>query len=343
MRIALHEVQRHLKKGLAPVYVLTGDEPLQLSEAADEIRAAARGAGYTAREVLEADSRFEWGRLTAEAQSLSLFSDRRIIDIRIPSGKPGAEGGRALDEYAGAPPQDTLLLLSLPKLERSQLSSKWFKALDRVGVVVQIWPVENERLIQWIGQRMRSRGVTPAPDVPAMLKERIEGNLLAAAQEIDKLLLIHGPGTVTTEQLAESVADSSRFDVFKLVDSALDGQTSRCTRIINGLRGEGTAPTLILWALTREIRLLAAIAWEVEKGSSFQQAVSAHRQIWDKRKPLVIKGVKRHGTKQWHSILHLCARADRAIKGQSRRDPWLLLEDIATRMSGAPQINAPDI
>lgn len=338
MRVALHELERHARKGLAPLYLLTGDEPLQMSEAADIIRSRARASGYDGRDILEADSHFDWGRLAAEANSLSLFAERRVLDLRINSGKPGADGGKALAEYAASPPDEMLLLVTMPKLERAQLSSKWFKALDGAGIVVQIWPVENERLRQWIEQRMRSRGLTPTPEVAAMLQERIEGNLLAAAQEIDKLALIHAPGAVTPEQLATSVADSSRFDVFKLVDSALDGQPARCARIINGLRGEGTAPTLVLWALSRELRLLASLAWQVERGRSPQQAVRAQRAVWEKRKPLVTKALSRHPAPLWRRLLERCAETDRAIKGQDPRDPWLLLIDIAAAISGAPPI-----
>ncbi len=334
MRVRLHELEAQLQRGLAPIYLLSGNEPLQMSEAADSIRAQARQQGYTSREILEADARFDWNRLTAEANSLSLFAEQRIIDLRIFTGKPGRDGVKILVEYAERPPPDTLLLIMLPKLERSQSNSKWVKSLEKAGVLIQIWPVEGNRLIPWLEQRMRKVGLTPAADVIPMLAERIEGNLLAATQEIDKLLLLHGPGVITPEQLADAAADSARYDVFRLVDSALQGKVARCERIINGLQAEGTAVTIILWALTREIRLLCSLASEVEKGRSPQQAIAGRREIWDKRKPLVRKGLQRLNTSGWRSLLLLCGEADRAIKGQDRRDPWLLLQDIATRMAG---------
>ena len=205
MRLTSEKLPSLLARGLAPIYLLSGDEPLQLREAADCIRTGAKQQGYSGRDILEADTRFDWSLLMAEANSLSLFAEQRIIDLRIPNGKPGAEGGRALTEYASRPPDDTLLLISMPRLERSQTSSKWFKALDQVGVVVQIWPIEGRRLLPWLSQRMRNAGLTPTPEALPMLAERIEGNLLAAAQEIDKLLLLHGPGTITPEQLASEV------------------------------------------------------------------------------------------------------------------------------------------
>ncbi len=339
MRLRAHALSAHLKKGLAPLYLLTGDEPLQIGEVADAIRKQAHADGYTVRDLIEIGRGFDWNELAAVANNLSLFAERRIIDLRIPSGKPGSDGGKALTEYAGRPPEDTLLLITLPKLERSQTTSKWFKALDKAGVVIQIWPIEGAQLPPWIEQRMHSRKLTPAPNVVSMLAERIEGNLLAAAQEIDKLLLLNGPGIVSEEQLATSVADSARFNVYALVDSALEGKVTRALRILNGLRAEGTPPPVILWALSREIRLLAGLAYDIDKGCSPQQAVAARREIWDNRKSLVSRGLSRMKNPQWQQLLRLCSRTDRAIKGRDQTDPWLLLQEITCRMAGTPVID----
>ena len=337
MRLRPHELQRHLQQqGIAPIYILSGDEPLQMNEAADAIRSAARQAGYSGRDVLEAGSRFDWNELAAEANTLSLFAEQRIIDLRIPGGKPGRDGGKALTEYASRPPEDTLLLITLPKLDRQQLNSKWLKALESTGVLIQIWPVDAPRLGPWIEQRMRQQGLTPEQGVVTMLAERIEGNLLAAAQEIDKLKLLQGPGVVTQAGLQEAVADSARYDVFGLVDSALSGQVARSVRMLNGLRAEGTAPAVILWALAREIRLLCGLALQVDQGRPVPQVVSASREVWDKRKPLVSQGLQRLSLRAWRRLLGRCGDADRTIKGQSRQDPWLLLEQICIRMAGAP-------
>jgi len=341
VRVSTHQLKNHLTKGLAPVYLLTGDEPLQLGEAADGIRLHARDLGYSGREVLEADARFDWNRLAAEANSLSLFAEQRIIDLRIPGGKPGTSGGKALVDYAARPPQDTLLLITLPKLDKAQTTSKWFKALDKVGMVIQIRPVEGNRLPPWIEQRMRNAGLTPAADVVTMLSDRVEGNLLAANQEIDKLLLLNGPGVITPELLAESVADSARYDIYSLVDSALEGKTGRCIRMLNGLHAEGTPAPVVLWALAREVRLLTSLAGEVGRGRSISQAVGARREVWSKRKPLVSKGLQRMGAPDWRRLLQLCGRTDRAIKGQDMSNPWQLLQEIVTRMAGAPDIATP--
>ena len=336
MRVPIQQLEAGLGQRLAPLYLISGDEPLQLQEAADLIRRSARDRGFSEREVLEADPRFDWNRLAAEAGNLSLFSRQRLIDLRIPSGKPGAEGGKALTAWADAPPDDTLLLVTLPKLERSQTGSKWFKSLERAGVVVQVRPIEGDRLQPWIEQRMRRAGLTPAPGVTPMLAERIEGNLLAAVQEIDKLLLLHGPGVVTPEQLAAAVSDSARFDVFGLVDSALEGRVARCLRMLNGLQAEGTAAPVVLWALAREVRSLTSLAGEVARGTPPARAVAGRREIWDRRKPLVSRGLQRLDLARWRQLLLLCGRADRAIKGQDPADPWLLMQQIVTRMAGAP-------
>jgi DNA polymerase-3 subunit delta len=335
MRLRSAELEAHLTKGLAPLYLLTGDEPLQLGEAADRIRHRARSLDYATREVMEVDRGFDWNELAAEANSLSLFSEKRIIDLRIPSGKPEAAGGKALQAYVERPPEDTLLLITMPKLEKNQTNSAWFKALERAGVVIQIWPVDGAQLVPWLERRMRERGLQPQPGVGALLADQIEGNLLAAAQEIDKLLLLHGPGPLSAEQLLAAVSDSARFDVFKLVDSALAGQAARSLRILGGLRGEGTATPVVLWALAREIRMLAELAWEVEHGTSVQRAIAARPGLWDNRKPLVGKALQRTPVRGWHQLLRLCTRTDRAIKGRERADPWLLLEQITLRLAGA--------
>lgn len=335
MRVRPHELSSHIQKhGIAPIYLVSGDEPLQMNETADAIRAAARSQGYSGRDVLEAGARFDWSELAAEANSLSLFAEKRIIDLRIPSGKPGRDGGKALAEYAERPPEDTLLLITLPKLDKGQASSKWLKALETRGAFIQIWPIEGSRLHPWIEQRMRQVGLAPGPQVVAMLAERIEGNLLAAAQEIDKLKLLHEGGIITLEHLQESVADSARYDVYGLVDAALEGRVGRTLRMLNGLRAEGTAAPVVLWALTREIRTLCALARQMAEGRSAQQVVAGAREVWDKRKPLVSQGLQRLNLRQWRQLLQLCGLADRAIKGQERQDPWLLLQRICTGMTG---------
>jgi len=334
MRFRADQLASHLKGNLLPCYLVSGDEPLQMGEAADRVRHAAREAGYTDREIFEVQkSGFDWGRLRAEADALSLFADKRIFDLRLVSAAIGADGGAALRDYAQKPPPDTLLLVTAPRMDRKQLTAKWVQAVDAAGAVIQVWPVEGERLAPWVEQRMRARGLVPGPGVVSMLAERIEGNLLAAAQEIDKLLLLEGPGVVSPEDLAEAVADNARFDVFALVDSALEGSAARCARMLNRLNAEGVPEPVVLWALAREIRQLAAMSFAIAKGSDASRVMTTHK-VWDKRKTAVGKGLRRLPVDRWQELLCACARTDLIIKGRAKGGAWQALQDITLGMAG---------
>ena len=335
MRVYPDRLQQHLAGALAAIYLISGDEPLQLGECSDAIRAAARAAGHTSREVIDAGAAFDWQRLAAEAAAFSLFAEKKIIDLRMPGGKPGAEGSKALTAYCENPPSDTLLLLTLPKIDRQQQNSKWFKAIEARGVVVQVWPIEPRQLPGWIRQRLVAAGIQPSDEAVGMLADRVEGNLLAARQEIEKLLLLHGSGPLGADQLSAAVADSARYDVFELVDSALRGESGRCVHILEGLRGEGLAPAVVLWAVHREARSMAQISAAVARGRSPDDAIGKAK-VFRKRSALVRQGLGNLRTAQWLSLLDHCHQADGAIKGRSTRDAWLLLEDIVLAMSGRP-------
>lgn len=333
MRVYPDRLGEHLAARLAPAYLVSGDEPLQLGECCDAIRNAAREAGHSTREVIEAGSGFDWQQLAAEASAFSLFAEKKIIDLRIPGGKPGAEGSRALVAYCDNPPPDTLLLLTLPKVDRQQQNSKWFKSLDRLGATIQVWPIEASRLPGWIEQRLRQSGIQPSPEAVRMLADRVEGNLLAARQEIEKLLLLHGEGPLDADQLAAAVADSARYDVFELVDTALRAQAARAIHILDGLRAEGVAAAVVLWALHREVSSMAAISADVAKGLSAEHAIG-RAKVFSKRTGLVRQALGNLRTAQWLALLDLCQQADRAVKGIGYQQPWTLLEDIALAMSG---------
>lgn len=332
MRLRAEQLPRHLGETVAPVYLLSGDEPLLLNEAADAIRKAAHAAGHDNREVMQAGSGFDWNALLTEAASLSLFAGKKLIDLRIPSGKPGREGGKVLIEYCADPPPDTVLLLILPKIDRQQLASKWFKAIERVGVTVQVWPVEHTQLPRWIEQRLRQAGIQPSRDAVQLLAERVEGNLLAANQEIEKLLLLHGEGPLDAGALTDAVADSARYDVFDLADAALNGELARCLHILEGLQGEDIAAPVVLWALHRTISQLAGLAVASAQGRNIDQAMTK-AGVWDKRKPLLRRAVTRLKPAQWLALLNDCQAADAAAKGADPRDPWLLFEQIVSRIA----------
>lgn len=322
-----------LQGALAPVCFIHGDETLLVNESADAVRCAARKQGYTDREVFNVDRSFDWTSLQAASDSLSLFAERRVLELRIPGGKPGKEGAKVLCEYAGRPPEDTLLLIISGKLEAAARRSKWVQALDKVGVSLTIWPVEVKQLPGWISQRMQARDMRASPQALQILADRVEGNLLAAAQEIEKLYLLHGPGELSEETVTGLVSDSARYDVFGLVDAALQADIRHVQRILAGLRAEGLDPTLVLWALSREIRSLAAMAREVANGTPVA-AVLASRHVWEKRKPVIGGALQRIRGRQWWVLLQRCARIDLVVKGRAAGSAWDELLQLALRLAG---------
>ncbi|MCB1787804.1 MAG: DNA polymerase III subunit delta [Gammaproteobacteria bacterium] len=333
MRLSGDKLAAHLAGTLAPIYLISGDEPLQHGECCDAVRAAATRAGFTTRTVMDVGSGFDWQQLNAEAAAFSLFAEKKVIDLRIPGGKPGSEGSKALLAYCENPPTDTLLLVSLPKLDRQQQQAKWFQALETAGVVVSVWPIEARRLPMWIEQRLRAAGILPTGEAVSLLAERTEGNLLAARQEIEKLLLLHGPGPLDATQLTAAVTDSARFDVFELVDSTLRGEAERCLHILDGLRSEGTATPVVLWALHREVHSLAQITADTARGVAIDTALQRAR-VFSSRSNLVRQALGRLRTAQWLALLDRCHLIDAAIKGQHRTDPWLLLEQLVLVVCG---------
>jgi len=333
MRLRAEQLPSHVEKPLLPIYLVSGDEPLQLNEATDALRAAARAQGYSEREVLQVETGFDWSALAAAGSNLSLFAERRLIELRMPSGKPGDAGSKALSAYAAAATLDNLLLISCGKLDKQQQKSKWFTALEGAGAVIQIWPVEPPALPGWIGQRLRSRGLQPTVEAAQLLAERVEGNLLAAAQEVEKLALLCGAGPLDAEQVRSAVADSARYDVFELADTALAGDGARCARVLEGLRGEGDEPVLILWALVREVRALAQIAAGQAGGTPLDTLLQQHK-VWDKRKPLYLAALKRHNLRRWRALLRRAARLDRICKGAEPGNPWDELLQFSLLMAG---------
>lgn len=333
MKLYYDKLDAHLQQGLKPIYVLSGDEPLQRMEAEDAIRRQARAQGFVEREVMHAEAGFDWATLLAASDSLSLFAEQRLIELRLPSGKPGKEGGKILTEYAAAPAPDTVLLISSGKLDRSAQNSKWYKSLDKAGVTLALWPVEPQALPGWIMQRMRSRGMQPTMEAAQLLAERVEGNMLAAAQEVEKLLLLYGEAAIGLEQVEEGVSDSARYDIFELVDTVLLGDVGRTSRVLLGLRGEGVEPVLVLWALLREIRSMVQMAAELHQGEPVD-AVMERFRIWKKRKTPVRSGLQRHNQRRWELLLRRAGRIDRMIKGLEPGNPWDELLQLTLLMAG---------
>ncbi|QXH52166.1 DNA polymerase III subunit delta [Pseudomonas fakonensis] len=337
MKLAPAQLNKHLQGQLAPVYIVSGDDPLLCQEAADAIRAAARQQGFDERQVFSADANFDWGNLLLAGASLSLFAQRRLLELRLPSGKPGDKGAAALMEYCANPAEDTLLLISLPKLDGSAQKTKWGKALIEGPQCqfIQIWPVDAQQLPQWINQRLSQAGLSAQRDAVDLIAARVEGNLLAAAQEIEKLKLLADGNQITVETVQAAVADSARFDVFGLVDAILNGEAGHALRMLEGLRGEGVEPPVILWALARELRLLAGLAQQFSQGVPLDKAFSQARPpVWDKRRPLVSKALQRLSAQRWAMLLQDAQRIDAQIKGQAEGSPWTSLARLSLLMAG---------
>lgn len=334
MRLKADQLDSALKKGVAPVYLITGDEPLQQGEAADAIRAAAKKLGFTSREVFTVEGHFEWSEINTAADSLAIFADKKIIDLRLPSGKPGGEGSKVLSAYCDRLPEDTLLLVTAGKLDTAALKSKWFQALDREGVVLQVWPLTGQELIRWLQKRMQQRSLEAKPEGLRILASRVEGNLLAAAQEIEKLYVLYGATSLSNDAIESVVTDSSRYDVFNLCDCVLAGKVGRVVKVLQGLKTEGVLVPIVLWALAREVRLLSKIKMAIQRGQSKELAIKNNR-VWEKRKALVSSAINRLSLDQLDSIMILNAQADRQIKGRQEGDPWETLLHVCLAIAGA--------
>jgi DNA polymerase-3 subunit delta len=312
-----------LKRGLAPVYLVAGDDALLVQEACDAVVRAARAEGFEERSVLHAEGGFNWNDVIQDAASMSLFAARRIIDVRLPGNKFDREASEVLRRYADAPPADTLLLIRSARLDGRQRNSAWFKALDRAGAIVQVWPLGFEELPRWLAGRLKAAGLTLSPEALNLLAERVEGNLLAAVQEIEKLGLAGLDSPVSAEDLTSVLEDSARYDTFELIDAVFAGDAPRVSRMLATLRQEGVALFAILGALTSQLRRIAA-----------------NDYLPAPRKRLVGELLRRIGsTSVIPRILAECALVDAQGKGQIAGDAWLSLEEILLRMAGVRAVD----
>jgi DNA polymerase-3 subunit delta len=341
MQLRPEQLEARLRKQLDPLYFISGDEPLRVLEAADAVRRAAQSQGYSEREVMTVQAGFDWDLLACSADSLSLFAERRVVDLRLPTGKPGDAGARALRAWAERPPEDTLLLVTSGKLEPAARKSKWLQALDAAGVVVQVWPLQVHEFHAWVQARMRRHGLEPTREAVALLAERVEGNLLACVQEIDKLYLLRGAGPVAAEDVLALVADNARYDVYGLVDSALAGQAARSVHMLHGLDAEGTPAPVVLWALAREIRQLAAMAALVAGGRSVRNVLDQYR-VWENRRPVLDAALKRLPVAACNQLLRQCAFTDRVCKGQAAGNAWSELLQLTLQLAGQQTLAGPE-
>lgn len=328
MRLYPEKLSGQLKKQLLPVYLISSDDPLLQQEASDAVRQACRAQGYTERQVFSVERSFNWNQLREANATLSLFAEKRILEVRIPSGKPGDQGALVLQEYLARPAEDTVLLISLPRLDGSTLRTKWVKALQDSPICgfVQIPVITPEQLPQWLNQRLQQKGLSADTEVLELISDRVEGNLLAAAQEIEKLTLLTDAKHLDSATVQNAIADSARYDIFTLVDAALASDTARSLRILSGLRAEGNEVPVILWALARDIRQLSLFAAQIEQGQSMQQVTN---RVWPaSRKPIIQKALQRHPAQHWQKLLQDAQLIDEQAKGQAPGSAWLSLEQL---------------
>jgi DNA polymerase-3 subunit delta len=326
MKLGTRQLEANLKKGLAPLYVVHGAEALLALEAADRIRDAARKSGCDQREIFFAEPGVDWARLGASAANMSLFASKRLVEIRIPTGKPGAEGARAIEAYCARLPDDAVTLVLLPELEWQQLKTKWFEAVESAGVVIEAKPVTRDELPDWLAERLARQGQRASVETLEWLAERVEGNLLAARQEMEKLALLLPPGEISLARIREAVTDVSRFDRDTLLEAIHAGDASRVVRVVDSLEAEGEPLPLLLWTLAEELRMLMAIA----------AGQRPRRFLPPERMEALNRTAKRHGAASFDRELLRAHRIDRMIKGVETGDPWDSIIELALGIAGRP-------
>ncbi len=333
MNLRPDQLAAQLDKPLAPLWVLHGNEPLLVLEAADAIRAAARRQGYEERETLVVGQGFRWDSLALAAGNMSLFGGAKLIDLRIPTGKPGRDGGDALQRYVAGLPGSTLTLVTLPEMDWQARKTSWFKAVADAGIAVELNAPERERLPEWIARRLALQKQSAAPDALAFIAEHVEGNLLAAHQEILKLGLLHPEGALTLAQVQDAVLNVARYDIDKLRQAVLEGDPARCVRLLEGLKGEGAAPPLVLWALASETRSLATLRAGQDGGQPLPALFKAERIFDPRRQQAVGRALGRLTQGGLRAALMHAARIDRMIKGLVPGDVWDEFLQLALRLA----------
>jgi DNA polymerase-3 subunit delta len=337
VRLSPEQLGGALARGLKSVYLVSGDEPLTVGECADAIRSAARAAGYADRTAFFIERGFSWDELRHSAQALSLFADRRLFELRMPSGKPD-KGAQVLLDIAAAPPPDVLILIVTDKLDRKTSEAPWVRAIEKQGAWIPVWPVPAESLPGWLGQRATSLGLRLEPAAARLIVDRVEGNLLAAKQELEILALLADGGAISESLVLRTVGNSARYDVFQLAEAAAAGDAVRALRILAGLRGEGAEPTLILWALVRELRgLWQARSRSAASGAAASGAAAYAQGSWNQAAKPSPRAQRRMAQMPLAALFQEAARADRTIKGILPGDGWASIISLAMGMAGALQ------
>lgn len=336
MKIRYEQLEAQLNKQLSPLYFVSGDEVLLVEEAVDWVRQKAQAQGYSERTVLHVAAGCDWNEWLLGAGSRSLFADRQLLEVRLPTGKPGDTGAKALIRYVETLMQDNLLLIISGKLDGAVQRTKWFKTVTEAGVHVPVWPLTVNQLPSWLTLRARKKGLNLSPEAITVLVERTEGNPLAASQELDKLYLHHGAAPLGYAEVVAAVVDHARFDLFGFADAVLSADINKFTRIIRSLKSEGVEPILVLWILAREARILAEMSRVCEKESISVDQVIQRWHIFDARKPVIKKALSVSDVRKWWSVLEQAGQIDRTIKGDRLGHPWDDLLKLAFVMAGQP-------
>ncbi|HEY0062717.1 MAG TPA: DNA polymerase III subunit delta [Telluria sp.] len=336
MQLRIDALEGHLAKTIAPLYVISSDEHLLALEAADKIRRAARAGGYSERDVLTVERTFKWGELLAANQALSLFGDKKLIELRIPTGKPGKDGGAALQAYAKDLSPDNLTLITLPKLDWQTAKAAWVASLQQAAVYIEIPSIERAQLPAWIGNRLAAQGQSADRQGLDFIADRVEGNLLAAHQEIQKLGLLHEPGRLTFEQIHDAVLNVARYDVFKLSEAMLAGDPARLVRMLEGLKGEGEALPLVLWAVAEEIRTLLKLKSGMAQGRPLGVLLKEYR-IWGPKERMMEPALRRISLPTLEKALQDAAQVDKMVKGLRSKafagDAWDAMLQLALKVA----------
>jgi len=333
VQLRAEQLETDLARGLRPLYVIHGDEPLLALEAADAVRAAARAAGHTEREVLLAERGFDWSQLATSVAAMSLFGDKKLVELRIPSGKPGTDGATAIEAHCRNLPTDTTMLVTLPRLDRQGQGSAWFAALGGAGAVVNVFPVDRVRLPQWIAARLARQKQRAGAEAIDFLVECVEGNLLAAHQEIQKLGLLYPEGELSLEQVRDAVLDVARFNVYQLTEAMLGGDGLRLARVLDGLAGEGEPPLRVLWVMSEDVRAVLKLQSGRAEGRRDPEIFRGERIWGEARQRLVSQAAARVQGRDLSAALEHAAHIDRVAKGVADGDPWDELARLGLRFA----------
>ena len=340
MSVRPEQLPAALARQLAPVYLVAGAEPLLVQECRDQVIQAAQKRGFAERTVYEVSGKFDWSQLAEESAALSLFSSQKIVDLRLPTGKPGQEGAKVLTEMAKNPDPDVLLLVSCGDWSGAMRKLKWTGTLARAGELVEIWPIRPNELPGWIRQRMQAAGLRPDPEAVVLLAELVEGNLLAAQQEVDKLLLAGVSDRVTVDDVTKSAANSARFDSFRLVDCVLAGELGECLRVASGLQRTGVAIQLVYAALYRELTVADTVRAVVAGGEN--EAVAFKRlRVWPARQGAIRRALGRLSPADFSQAFRTLSLIDRQSKGRAQGDAWQTLDRLLWFLCSPAQVSLP--